>query len=123
MKLATLKRQDKLNIYDIKSIGLYAKKNFNIDVLEVQTEKTCFFVRYDNNRYTYTILINVFELLYCQDNIKARGLNLDYLILQVFLHELCHYKIYLKYKNKEVKREEDICDKYAKMYYRKFIKD
>lgn len=85
----------------------------------------------DTNKF---ININCLELrdIYYSD-LQDRGYHKTYLFLQALLHEIAHYKQYLKYgKNSEdifenwmlsnKRKAEDIADRYALMYYRRFLK-
>lgn len=64
--------------------------------------------------------------------LQDRGFNKLYIVLQALLHEVAHYKQYLKYGKGFVdifecwmfgnkKKAEKVADRYALMYYRRFL--
>ena len=79
------------------------------------------------------ININHRELEDCSFELQDRGYTNRYIALQALLHEVAHYKQFLKYGKgiadifedymKYNKRKaEDTADRYALMYYRRFVK-
>jgi len=81
------------------------------------------------------ININCLELdKYFDSELRDRGYSKTYLTLQALLHEIAYYKQFLKYGkgfadifeywilgNKE--KVQDTADRYALMYYRRFLKE
>lgn len=79
------------------------------------------------------ININCLELEENYFELRNRGYNKTYIVLQALLHEVAHYKQYLKYGKGfanifeswifgNERKAEKIADRYALMYYRRFVK-
>lgn len=98
-------------------------------------------VRFNNREWTILKwgIMQKFININCQEiedyifNLQDRGYNKQYIVLQALLHEVAHYKQFLKYGKgftdifedwifANESKAEDIADRYAFMYYKRFVK-
>jgi len=120
---------------DIIKIAELGEKLTGIGVFLDPDEATAFNVSWDNdNKY---INLNTEEIDDIFDSqLYARGFDYTYRYLQALLHEIAHYKQWLKYakRNKKLWDSWNLddskndyleyqADKFAIMYYRRFIKE
>lgn len=100
-------------------------------------------VRFDN--WETTALVRGFENKYININyleikdgynpeLQDRGFNKLHVVLQALLHEVAHYKQFLKYgkgggvtynylKYLNEQKGEKVADRFALMYYRRFVEN
>jgi len=98
-------------------------------------QTACVIQPYINNAW---ITLNMAQLEILPEELIQRGYDMQYAVIQVLLHEICHYKQYRKAMNKKgwfkaykYKRDnknrnqyhELVADRYARYCLKKIIKD